>query len=804
MSMKKILISALVSLMATGAIAQTSGNVIHEMNVDTEVYSYPGKSFYTADIDSIVFYKGEWSYGTPNQMYNMMSIHGVKGWGSRADFPISEIRGIEFTFRDSRKLHAPKFITGSTADGSVCTVVGCNSVKMVWEPVNGAAGYELKYCRYSETGNNTIWGSIDFWENGDFEQWLAGESPENDGPVDLPADGGVLKLNAETAEATIEGLQYARSYIFAVRALSAEGEEFNSDWSIRYGIGRYNNIKMVTQERYNVPNILSSISRDETSVCVGFNLSYAAHQAEDSNEDFAQNFEIVDGKFVADEIRVYGYHGAKVDEKWANYKLTAQDLENGYVDITGLEASSYYNVTIVNSRVASTPDACYNTIIATTQDNREPILIKHEANPLTEGYEACDITTMINDFMADGRYDSQTFYLEGGKAYYISENVTLSKGITLETLPEDVAAGKRATVYMGGIPGVSTSCNFFLDSPEFYEKDMESYIESITFRNIDFDCPGALNYGSVAVGSGNSSTANYFVNCYANHGAFVLEALNIEGCTFQRFIRGFVRVQGASKTEIKSINCDGNLFYNCGYYTNTGQGYGWFYSELDRSHNIYAAFRFVNNTIYDSPNSYLITTANKNCTLGSDVKWNIAIENNTFINFSTRRSGLYLVSMRYVPEGTHFSIQRNLFSLAKSSDNDARTLYNCGVDIRTENITYEIKDNYSTGCLDSHLVSDGIFTAGAFSSTSNSFGAFPAGNKGTADDLVVKVGTNPLKTSDLFVNPNPPYAQVSETNSPNDHKAPENIMEALKYKKTSEVLNHEIYTKNIGDQRWKN
>ncbi len=73
----------------------------------------------------------------------------------------------------------------------------------------------------------------------------------------------------------------------------------------------------------------------------------------------------------------------------------------------------------------------------------------------------------------------------------------------------------------------------------------------------------------------------------------------------------------------------------------------------------------------------------------------------------------------------------------------------------------------------------------------------------TADDLVVKVGSTPLKTTDLFVNLNPPYNQVSGENSPLDHKAPENIKEALKYKQTSDVLNHEIYTKNIGDPRWR-
>lgn len=803
MKAKKILVPVLMSLItSSGLTAQTQSSVINEMNVDTEAYSYEGKSFYTADIDSIVFLKAPWTYGTPGETYKLMRIRGNgmggNGMSRAVDFPVSEIKGIEFTFCDSRKLYAPKF----TGNGIVESGKG-NSLNVSWEPVEGASGYELKYCCFTGA-QNAFRGSVDCWGNGDFERWLEGTHPESVEMPELPADGGVLTLKAETVDTVIEGLRYGCAYAFAVRALSAVGEEFNSDWSIRSDIGRCNNFTMYTQERYNVPNVLAVDSRDETSVRIGFNLSYAAHKDEDIDEDFAKNFEIVDGNFVADELRVQGKGGAKVDEKWTNYKLTAQDIENGYVDVTGLDGASYYYVTLANSRIASVPDACYNGILITTKGNRAPIVIKHEANELTEGYEACDINSTIKNFMTDGRYDNQIFYLEGGKAYYLSTQVPLCKGITLETLPEDVAAGKRAKVYMGGIPGVeyTMGCIFMLTTPDFCDKLTESHIEPITFRNIDFDCPDALNYGAIAGGSG-SSYGNYFVNCNVNHGPFVLESLNIEGCTFQGIIRGFVRMQGVVKTEIKSINCDGNLFYNCGYYSPTGSGYGWFYSDRGECHNIYSDFRFVNNTIYDSPNSSLVSSGNRRYTLGADVKWNITIEHNTFINFSTRKTGLCMINMRYVPAGSHFSVQRNLFALAKHSDTDSRTLYNCGADIRTSDITYEIKDNYSTGCLDSHLVDDGIFTSAAFSATRSSFGAFPDGNLGTADDLKVKVGSTPLKTDELFANPNPPYDQVEGAYSPNDHKAPENIMEALKYKQTPEVLNHEIYTKNIGDQRWK-
>ena len=50
---KLILIPALMALMASGATAQES--VLDKMNVDTDAYAWEGTSFYTADIDSIVF-----------------------------------------------------------------------------------------------------------------------------------------------------------------------------------------------------------------------------------------------------------------------------------------------------------------------------------------------------------------------------------------------------------------------------------------------------------------------------------------------------------------------------------------------------------------------------------------------------------------------------------------------------------------------------------------------------------------------------------------------------------------------------
>ena len=796
MNSKKFFIPALVSLMTAGVSAQTS--VINEMNINTDAFAYEGTSFYTSDIDSIVFYRGAWTYGTTGETYKLMKIYGSQPITKTVVFPVSRIDNIEFTFRDSRKLPAPKF-----AHTHIDTESKGNTVTVAWDMWDMSTPKEIKYLV-----SDHHYYSPEFFGNGEFELWLEGKHPYyNDKTMhpELPADGGVKIESKNGNFVVLEGLQYDTQYTFAIRSLSSEGEEFHSDWSSRTGIARNINFGVKTPARYNVPKILSKINRTEDYVRVCFNLSYDEHKTEDTNEDFSKNFEIVNDKFVADEIRIKGRNGAEVPAKWTKYKLTAEDLEKGYVDIDGLKGNgAEYICDIVNSNIESIPDSKYNTItLVKKEEFGLPVVIPHNPDLSTGEYNACRIDTVISNFMDYLAYDDGTFYLEGGKAYYIATNVILNKGITLETNPEDFAMGKRAKVYLGGITGSENPQYFLLGEAASYNNTEISKIAPITFRNIDFDCPKAVNYG-LAQETLTSPTGNYFMNCLSTHAPFVLESLNITDCTFQGLIRGFVRLQGYNQTEISKVVCNGNLFYNCGYYHPTGSNYGFFTQPGTLNTNMYSDFRFSNNTIYDCPNSQLISDTNKSLAWDENTKWNITIENNTFINFSTRAHSRYLIALRYVPAGSHFSIQRNLFALAKNAE-DTRTLYNSGADVRScdGTFTFEIKDNYSTGCLDAHMKDDGIFTSAPFSVTKNSFGAFTNGNMGTTGDLKVKVGTTPLTTTDLFSNPNPPYNQVEGVFSGNDHKAPDTIMDALRYRQTPEVLNLEFYTMNIGDQRWK-
>lgn len=768
---KLILIPALMALMASGATAQES--VLDKMNVDTDAYAWEGTSFYTADIDSIVFYKGAWSFGVPGETYNMIKIFGNGINKRQVLFPVSKIKGIEFTSRDSRKLYSPKF----TGEGTDPYNPKGNSIVLKWEPVEGSTGYEI---RLVNTARITPMDHFCQWSDEDFAESMAA----------FPMAYDLIKVPVNEDSIVINDLDYNATYQFGIRAISAD-EKYNSDWTSRHSIANNKNgiFSIATYPRYNVPKVLSISNRGYDSVRLNFNLSYDAHKDSDPYDEFTKYFEIKDGNFVATEIQITAVSPkTSLDEKWKHYVLTPADIEQGYVDVTGLEEGERYFANIINSNITSIADQPYNELSFYTKEHTEPILVPHVADITTGDYNACDITSVINDYMKDARRDCQVFYLEGGKAYYINSNVTISKGITLETAPEDLAADKRAIVYMGGVTG-ETGYNFAFASTT-------EQISPVIFRNIDFDAPQAINFGATAEGVA-SGTGNYFIN---SNSPFSLEELTIDGCTFQRMIRGFVRIQ-KDNSSIETLNCNGNLFYNCGYYDNSGNGYSWFVSPGMVNTNIFSNFKFTNNTIYDSPRKSLIDDSNKSCDWAADHKWNITIENNTFINFSTRASSKLIVNLRYVPTGSHISIQRNLISLAKD-EADTRQLHSYGADVRTGEFTFEIKDNYSTGCIDTHMKDNGIFTSATFSGTKNTFGAFTSGNLGTADDLIVKVGTTPLKSTDLFTNPNPPYKQ-GETKTPDDHKAPTNIMEALKYKQTPEVQNHEIYVKNIGDQRWK-
>ena len=85
-------------------------------------------------------------------------------------------------------------------------------------------------------------------------------------------------------------------------------------------------------------------------------------------------------------------------------------------------------------------------IIPATVDPNDTIL----AQRYVPGLQATRIDTVLSNYMGDNTLaEGQVFYLEGGKDYYISTNVELTKGFTIETNPEDLPTKGRARILLG-------------------------------------------------------------------------------------------------------------------------------------------------------------------------------------------------------------------------------------------------------------------------------------------------------------------------------------------------------------------
>ncbi|MDE5953780.1 MAG: hypothetical protein K2G72_03770, partial [Duncaniella sp.] len=397
-------------------------------------------------------------------------------------------------------------------------------------------------------------------------------------------------------------------------------------------------------------------------------------------EDFQKNFDFVsDGtqndmntaKFKVDKLLITQSKDtpdATIDSQWLDYQLQPTDFKDGVATfrVGGLTMNAKYEINAVNESKPAIVDARYNSISKPIYGNPgEPIVIEHKVwskdpVPGAVAYDASPLDTIIGNFANNVRLaEGQIFYLEGGKSYYFYENPVIAKGFTLATNPADVAAGKRAKVYMGGIGmrldeyGAETAelntANFmFGRQRQAGESDFPIEVGSVVFENIDFDCPLATNFGHQETGVA-SATGNYFANMYSDGMEVVFESLEVRNCSFQRMVRGFLRVQGKKDKTFKKIVVDGNLFYNCGYFDNNGRGYAWIAGDgAKTTSNIFCDFSWTNNTMYDSPRTALISDNDKDLNYADNVKWNIRIEGNTFINFSTRSSGRNFFQTRYV------------------------------------------------------------------------------------------------------------------------------------------------------------
>lgn len=193
--------------------------------------------------------------------------------------------------------------------------------------------------------------------------------------------------------------------------------------------------------------------------------------------------------------------------------MTEEDFANGYVDFDGLVSNGSYIVTGNNNNVPRVYDRNYNkAFIRMLGEVGAPIAIPaiYDAGDTimaayynTDGLQASRLDTILTNYMGDNTItEGQVFYLEGGKNYYLASSVALTKGLTLETNPEDLAAGKgRALVYLGvgtsdesGNSGRAANFNLGRNAQSGAENGVLLSFQDIKFNEINFTVQKFFNY----------------------------------------------------------------------------------------------------------------------------------------------------------------------------------------------------------------------------------------------------------------------------------------------------------------------
>ena len=720
-----------------------------------------------------------------------------------------------------------------------------NTIHLYWYGVNDCAGYQIQMAIQNKVSTGaSAWASIQ-------------------GTSDLLLDSIV---GPDQLDMVIKDLSYSVDYRFAIRALSKEDRNVKGDESsfahasnwYGHGNGRQwqEYLGITTNDRYPTPYAVyvDQPSTTEKTMRVMLNTNISDFGLDENNEDdkekldsYYENFNIdADGNFGFKILTVApspSNPSSTVNPKWSRYEITAEDRARGYIDIDGLTANSVYVIDVIDTDVTVEVDAKYNTCTARSDGKPgDPILLSYDelyaqaaSLPLsddndglkledvfalaTSKYQAAPISPALYDFISNVEYaEGQTFYLEGGKTYYMDGNDVTSKGFTLATRPEDVAAGKRAKV----ICGIGKHARFdqatngeqwqgpysmfiFGRSPEAGEGGY-IYMKKLAFYDIDFDNPEAFNYGDNNAGLGTAA-GNYFFNMFSNGMAVELDSLVISNCSFKRVVRGFLREQGPNYKKFNHVLIENNQFYDCGYYNQGAGGYCWIAgSGTHAETNFYRDMKVIENTFYDSPFPAFFSEESAQDKWVEP--WNITFSNNTLINFNTRASGA-IIKMRNLPNNSVYNVKNNLFVLTKQAG-DQRVLQMWGADIRNTqplsdgsagHVTLNFENNWSTN---DNLTNGSIFSANEWTSTSNNFGKLiKDGNATLNGTLEVQIAN--ISSTDLMVSPCPPH-KAATANDQNMHRA-----DALDGTATTQYnvnlyfrnKDNDIYKNLVGAARWR-
>lgn len=780
-------------------------------------------------------------------LYSLMLLSAVTFWSCSDDDNIASEDG---TNRLPRPMFRKEENTGMTNDPFESTVVDINNAQLYWYNVNGAVAYEIKW---ADNGSGVRYGE---------EGWI--EAEQNGKLM-----GHVVVL-APKWSLYVPNLQYSLDHRFAIRALNSfdaigyplfNGEDgvydilgsgdtnwkndpVNSKW---YGYGNDRQwsdfMSLIMKDRslkYSVPTVVQTSEWTETSFHLTLNrvVDETTYTNADELASIREHFNFLDeAKTILKVDYITVTASATTPDATENPTYVKYDIpESAWsedntieLDITGLSKNSTYDINAWDSSIPVTVDASYNVPRArkTKGPAGAPILIAHVPNATAtfddgssfdiSAYNSMELDAIIEDYCSNiDISENQIYYLEGGKAYHFTRSLSLYKGFTLATNPEDVAQGKRAKLYMSGMTqanGTVNSCNFMLGRQPVSGENptIPIAIDSLRFLDLDVDCPLAPNYGHQIEGKG-SAQGNYFMNMYGDGMGIDVTLLEWRNCSFQGLIRGFFRIQGNNDfniQELNLINCD---FYNCGYYSNSAGDYAYIFADHgDKTKsNILNDVEVSGCVFYNNPKRSVITDNNKNIFWDSSVRWNIDVHHNTFVNFCTIAANPIL-NTRYIPGGSVLGFHDNLIILTKDPADVNRAMNSAGWDAReiqggdgSGECIFNIYNNWTTNDTE-YLTNGQPFGSYALSATSNTPGkwqnTYPQNFPYGTSELVVHLEEN-LRATDLMVSPNPTHFVGPDFGSMDYHT--DNGIDGLYYQQTEKVLNSAVYNSGAGSPRLRN
>ena len=723
-----------------------------------------------------------------------------------------------------------------------------NTANLYWYVVDDAVGYEIMW--------TTPVAYVAEGENG----W--NQSVNNEEGKSLM--GHVVIADPTRYNLIIENLNYQSVYRFAIRALHSFNPEgyslwngeagvydvlnsADADWkndpknSLWHGMGNLREwadyVALETGARDWVPFVIQVSNITKTSMKLTLNRNISSYKDEEKDK-FYQYWNFVDGAKTMLKVDYLTFTAnastpnATLNQKYVKYNIpeSAWD-ENGICEIVidGLSENSAYNIDVWDESINIPVDACYNTTMKRTKGTpAPPILVKHQVwqndtlgtDPATwniydiSQYQAMKLDAILNDYCASSvTPENQVFYLEGGKTYFISSNVQVYKGFTIQTNPADLAAGKgRAKFYLSGMTktGASVnSCNFMLGRQPVAGENASITldVDSVRFMDLDVNVPQATNYGHAQEGKGGA-IGNYFMNMYSNGMGINVTTLEWRNCSFQGLIRGFFRIQGSNDFYIQHIRLVGCDFYNCGYYAQTGGDYAYIFADHNgkTKSNILQDVEVSDCVFYNNPKRSVITDNGRNLVWDESVNWHINVHHNTFVNFCTV-ANTEILTTRYMPGGSLLECHDNVIINTKDPADVNRQMMSGGW--YTQNIqggdgsgqvTFNVFNNWTTN--DPYLTNGQPFANRAFNGTSNAPGKFIKGGEGIypagTDELTVHLEES-LTATDLMESPNPKHF-IGETPTGLDFHTDTGI-DGLYYKQTPAVLNSGIYKSGAGCQR---